>query len=534
MKRKNKITLALLIGSYLLSPLQVLALTKNETIYSNLDWNGTPSKTTVSNHLTFIGTDSIEDETELKDILNITGKETFKLNGNLLTWENQNKDIFYEGKTDKNLPIETTIKYYLNDEEKNVEDILGKDGKIEVKILFKNKDLQEVNVSGKKTSLYTPFVTTVGTILNSEYNKNISISNGKVVSTGTRSTIVGIASPGLYDSLKLDEFKSLDEIVIRYETTKFELNNIYIVSSPKLLEETDLNVFHKMDDLYKNVSDLQKNMNILENGIKELANGTSSLVTGSKEMMNSLKQASLALEELKKGSSSLDNGLMQILSSLNNAKKELESLNVNSSVSSLSTLKEQNSFAIKTLISKTGMSEEKLASIYTSYNLKDYKGEDEKLIDLKNCYELVTLLKANNTAITKTGESMSTLVTKLNTLIRSLEDALSKTEQGAKQLTNGTLKLKTGIDKIYAGSKTLNQGIITLQNGANSLCKGASTFNKEGINKLNHYAYTLKNYSDKAEALMNLSKNYQGFSSNNANQTTFISMVKSAKITYSR
>ena len=196
----------------------------SETIYSTLDFYGTEKTKTISNHLSFVGSEPIEDETELKEILNISGKETFHLNGDKLLWDNEQKDIFYEGETEKNLPIKTTIKYYLNEEEKTVEELLGKEGKIKIVLNFENLEKQNIKVNGKTEELYTPYVTTIGTILKNA--KNISVENGKIVNTGSKAILLGLASPGLYESLKLEKFKNLNQIIIEYETTSFELQNL--------------------------------------------------------------------------------------------------------------------------------------------------------------------------------------------------------------------------------------------------------------------------------------------------------------------
>lgn len=531
MLTKKKIINLALIGT-LLFPINALALEKKETIYSTLEANGKYSNSTVQNHLSFIDGSKIEDETNLKNILNI-GEETFEINNNKLTWNASNSDIYYKGETNQQLPIETNIKYFLNDEEKNAEEMINSKGKITIKIEFKNLDIQEVLINGKKEKLYTPYVTTIGTLLNSSTNKNISISNGKIVSTGSRNMLIGLSAPGLYESLNLEELKSLNEITISYETTKFETNNIYIVSTPKLLGEEDLSIFQKMDELYNNVSELQKNMNILEKGILELSNGIEPLLKGQKELTSNLQNAKNGISQLANGSKNLENGIKEIIESLKKAKEDLQK-NDNTSLENIKTLKYQNEQTIKNLINKTNMTEETLKNIYESNNLKNYQGTDETSLAIKNTYELVTLLRTNNFALDNTITKTTEMINTLNTLLKTLENALIKLENGSSTLSNGINNLKVGIDKLYEGANKLNAGMNTLNTGAKALNTGAQNFNKQGISKLTNYAYTIKNYSDKVEALSNISKNYQGFSSNNATETVFISKVKSLKNTFKK
>jgi len=534
MKKFQKLINLTLITSLTCSPLTVYALEKSETIYSNLNYDGSSYKTVVSNHLSWLEEGPIEDDSQLKNILNINGDETFEQNATKLSWKSMGKDIFYQGETEKELPIKTEIKYYLNEEEKTVDEMLGKEGKVKIEIQFQNTIKNTVSINGRNTELYTPFVTTIGTMLDSQNNKNITINNGKIINTGTRNMIIGLASPGLYNSLKLKDLKELDHITLSYETTNFSLSSIYIVSTPKLLEDTDLKIFDKMDELYNNMYELQKNMDLLEKGAKELENGAGSLVNGSKELANSLKNANSAIESLKKGASTLDNGLKEIISSLKNAQNELKNTNFEKSLTDLTILKKQNTNTINTLIAKTGMQINQLTALYNQNKLAEYSGKDETLLQIKSTYEMIMLLTANNTAIDTTITQLKQLTNKINTLILTLNEALTSAEKGANQLNSGLTSLKNGINQIYNGSVKLNNGTAQLYQGATTLSTGTSKLNKQGINKLNGYVNTLRNYSSKIEALAKLSENYKGFTSTNSNSTNFVSVIKSAKITYQR
>ena len=75
MKKVYKLLTMMVTLSIAVSPLNVFALTKTETVYTTLNGYGEVSKSTVSNHLSFIGDQEIQDETYLKEILNINGDE---------------------------------------------------------------------------------------------------------------------------------------------------------------------------------------------------------------------------------------------------------------------------------------------------------------------------------------------------------------------------------------------------------------------------------------------------------------------------
>lgn len=534
MKKYQKIINYTLISGLMFSPLSVCASVKTENIYTTLNADGSIHNTTISNHLSWLGNEKVEDNSELLNILNISGEETYERKENFLTWNANGEDIFYQGKSEKELPIKTTIKYFLNEEESYLKDMIGKSGKVKIQISFENTLKNMVKVNGKNTELYTPFVTTVGTMIDSKNNKNIAINNGKIISTGTRNMIIGLASPGLYESLGQTELEKLNHIDITYETTSFSLNSIYIIETPKLLEETDLKIFDKMDALYNNMYELQKNMNKLVDGANELEKGAQNLTNGAQELTKGIENLENAIEKLKHGATTLDNGLNQILLSLENAKKELSSTNLNKSLNDLSTLKSQNTNTYLALIRKTGLDETTLANTYAQYNLKSYQGSDEKLLMIKTTYEMCMLLTANNQAIDSSISTLKSLLEKLNTLLSTLNSAIKNAETGSNQLSNGLNTLKQATTKIHNGSNTLYNGTKNLYNGTKDLSNGTTQLNKQGINQLTNYANRLKNYTDKTEALINLSNAYKGFTSNNSDNTNFISVVKPAKITYQR
>ena len=83
--------------------------------------------------------------------------------------------------------------------------MIGKSGKVRIEITYENHDKHIVQVDGKENTLYTPFVVTTATALSSKNNKNVEITNGKVVNNGSSYVLVALSAPGLYESLEIDE-----------------------------------------------------------------------------------------------------------------------------------------------------------------------------------------------------------------------------------------------------------------------------------------------------------------------------------------
>ena len=529
MKNIKKITGLALTLSLVLSPVSVFASQKTESVYTKLDSNGQKQEITVTNHLYYNGEKTIKDNTELKEILNINGEETYKQDKNTLYWNTKGEDIFYQGKTDKQLPIEVNIKYYLNNKEVKPEDIKGKKGNIKIEFNYKNNQKNNVNVNGVNQTLYTPFVVSLGTTLDSKQNKNITVTNGKITQTGTRSMLIALASPGLYDSINYDSFKTLDNITIKYKTENFSLNDIYMVITPKLIDKEDFKVFDKMDTLYTNTQKLQESMNELQSGANKLNKGAKNLSFGAEQISQNIKEVSKAINELNNGSTKINRGLNKVLKALEKAQKSLNNTNESQKIEQLSYLKTQNQTAINSLIKKTGLSYEQLESYYTNNNLKNYIGDNEQLLAIKNAYELVYLLSQNNYAIDETINTLTQTSKQINTMLTSLKINLTKINNGSSNLNQGLTKLETGVNKLYNGSLTLTKGAKTLNQGTKTLSNGIQKFNSQGINKLSKIAETLKNKKNIADELITLSNNYKGYASNNKDESTFIYKLDALK-----
>lgn len=496
----------------MLLPLNAQALTKNETIYTNLSSNGNPYNISVTNQLINTNTKTIEDETTLKNIMNISGDETFKQNNNKLIWNTKNKDIFYEGKTDKELPLDISIKYYLNDKEVDPKKIVGKKGSIKIEYEFKNKETHKVNGN----TLYTPFVITLGTVLDSTKITNVNVTNGKVINNGTKTMLVALASPGLYESVGYDGFKNLDKVTVSYDTTSFKLKTVYMAATPKLLSESDFDVFNKMNSVYNSVALLQKSMNEIEKGAKELETGSYTLYNGSSEITKNLKIVSESISKLQAGEVEADNGLKQVLLSLQTACGS--DAEMQAKAANLTALKQANNKVIASTLAKTGLTLEQLKYQYEFNNLSAYNGNDPQLASLKSAYELIALLSKNNEVID------STLA--LSAKMKDLITALTQIEQGTNTLSSKLGELKVGVDKLYTGSNTLTNGTLKLFEGTKKLSGGTTKFNNEGIGKISNYANNIKGYTNKAEDLIELSNKYNGFSSNNISKTIFVYKVK--------
>ena len=178
---------------------------KVETVYVTANANGEVGDVIVSEWLKNAdASKEIKDSTQLKDIVNVKGSETFTESPDgTVVWDAEGADIYYQGTTEKELPVNMKITYTLNGKEISPEELAGKSGKVTIRFDYENKDKKTVNVDGKDIEVYTPFAMVSGMMLDSDKFANVEVSNGKVISDGGKIVVMGVAVPGLKESLDI-------------------------------------------------------------------------------------------------------------------------------------------------------------------------------------------------------------------------------------------------------------------------------------------------------------------------------------------
>ena len=299
MKNKKMISGLLLftITSYMTIP--VFAASKSETVYSNLDSNGKAYKTIVSTQLTNEDkSDEITDISNLLNIENTNGDETFKKEGNQIVWDSNGNNIYYKGESDKQLPVECKITYELNGEEISAEELKGKSGNVKIKINYTNNEKHIVSINGKQVTMYTPFIIVAGTKIDNAKNKNIQITNGKIVDNGESTLAVGIAMPGMQENIGISKSKIdiPEEIEISMETEDFEMGNIIAVVAVKGIDE---DLTSDLNSMYSQINELANASNEILAGANQLKEGTSELVSGVDQLKDGTGVAYAGSKQIK-------------------------------------------------------------------------------------------------------------------------------------------------------------------------------------------------------------------------------------------
>lgn len=526
--KKNllKITNASLALTMLLVslPINAKALTKDETVYGKFDNTGKIKNVYVNEHLINNTKESeLKDYTELKEIFNLNGDETFNIDGSSIVWNSNGNDIFYQGKYENDLPVTLNITYKLDGKETNVSDMLGKSGKVDITIKYTNNDKHSMLINGKYETLYTPFVVMFGTSINETNTSNITINNGKVVSNGSKNFIVGISTPGLYESLKISNFKDLDTIKISYDTTCFELGSIYSVITPKVIDESDLKIFDKIDDLSNKVNTLQKNTDLIESNTLKLYNGSSLIRKNLLNSINNLKNNSgnvLNEKELEAISTKVVNETNKTFT--NDYKVKLgestwktvsaslkSSDEVTNKVTSITTSSVSN--AVVDYLKSVGEYED-----YVKCEMGDSTSCQVIASDKTLPYVKAAALKSSSETAKNvssyvsnyTAEKVTKTVAPLVAQTTALETSKSVSKNVASEVANSVKE--ASIQTVSSSLKELYDGISKLDDGLKELSDGITKYNNEGIKSISKLVNgDVKNISARVKALTKLSNDYK-------------------------
>lgn len=537
----SKISASILLGTMLVYTLPVAAFTKDETVYTNAKSNGEQYQTIVTDHLI-----NEEDEKLLKDMTNLlnientSGDEKFTQDGESLVWEADSNDIYYKGETNQELPVKLNIKYELDGKEISSDEIAGKSGKVKITISFENKEEHEVQINGKTEKMYTPFVVATGTYINNDNNKNIEVTNGKAIDDGSKTMVVGLTFPGMQESLNIDKdtLEIPTSIEITMETTNFEMNNIINYTTPKLIEDSELDIFSKLDDIYSKVETLQSASKQIENGAKTLSDGTTTYVEKSEEFNQALNKFSNGVSSANTSYSSIDTGIKNLnaqvpdltsgtkslsdnLGAVNNGVKTMSDMldgsqesmnNLKSGAQSVSGGLTQLSTAMKTtdyteqinqinkqiatnqnMITTLTATTEQLNKVLEDTTLSEAAVQAIKAqvtanqstittLTADNVYlnNMITSLNASNTQIEKLKQQVDTLAKGAGDVSQGVNDLLDQVgalNTNIKGLYTNTGKMAVGANKLYQGTLGLEAGTTKLAQGSAQMKAGLSTIN---------------------------------------------------------
>ena len=450
---------------------------KEETVYVVTDSSGTQQDVIVSDHL--INKDKIKtisDETNLSDVENVKGEETFKQDGDALTWDAEGNGIYYQGKSSDEIPVSMDVVYRLDDKVVSGPELQGKSGKVEIKINYENDAEYEGTT--------VPFVVMTGLIVADDSFKNIKISKGKVIDDGEKLLVVGMAAPGLAQTLGIGEsdLGIGSSVTITGDAEKFAVEDMMTIVTNAFFEDVDSDgIDMDYDDeidalnkgskalvdgsklLYDGLDTMNDKMPALEQGVGDLKDGADKLNAGTKNAQKGAKQ-------LNNGATKLKNGVSPLIDGLGTAAEGIAALKQGSAneLAGLQKIQQglngdgtqenpgpaaalgQVTTGLDTVSEQLGNSSTNMqSSAAAAQNLSNYMDQVNSLVS-KHETELKAL--GYGDLVNATPQ------------MKAAANALSN---GLSQAPEGLNQAKAGVDQASAAVKEVKKGIETIQFGLN-------------------------------------------------------------------
>lgn len=308
-------------------------ISKDETVYVLTGADGSVKKIIVSDWLkNELGSASVADKSDLSDIENVKGDESYTINGdNMTVWDAQGNDIYYQGNIQKELPVGLSVRYYLDGKSVSPEELKGKSGKVTIRFDYENRQYETVQINGVSQRIYVPFAMLTGMILDNDTFQNVQITNGKLVNDGDRTVVVGLAFPGLQENLNLsrDDLSIPDSVEITADVTNFSLGMTVTLACNDLfsqLGDVDLTSLDSTSAL----DQLTGAMDQLLSGSSALYEGLSTLLDKSGELVSGVEELAQGAAAIKSGADSVDDGAAQLKAGLADLSSGLNTLSANS------------------------------------------------------------------------------------------------------------------------------------------------------------------------------------------------------------
>jgi len=291
-------------------------ITKNETVYAKLEPGGKVKDTTVVNWFHFNGAvpASIDDPVALDNNQALNGKFVVRKTGTGVTissLDQNKKDIYYSGRTKRELPVKIKIDYYLDGKTIDPKALSGKTGEVKMVFSADNQTGSSINIDYKdangqaataKKEIYTPLVTMISLELPAEKFSNVAAPDGLVTVVGETMKVNWMMFP--YPS---------SSVVLTMHADDFALASASIIVQPEMPPLQDLGMEDKLVAMNDGISQMDQALGKVESGSAQLSSGQSSMLDGLnkiKDGLNQLISLNQAEEKVAQGALTVNNLLV--------------------------------------------------------------------------------------------------------------------------------------------------------------------------------------------------------------------------------
>lgn len=462
------------------------AVDKEETVYIIANADGSAEKTIVSCHLhNNDGADVIDDVTTLTDIENVKGYEDYSVDGDNIKWNAAGNEIFYQGNTQKEIPVTTKITYYLEGKEMKPEDMAGVSGRVTIRFDYTNNE--------KTGDVYVPFVAISGLVLDDSYSK-VSVTNGHVMTDGGRTVVIGYALPGLTESI-VGEGQDIGlptyfEMSADVEDFKLDTTVTVIANASNLKNDIESDKIASIDEMLGN-----------------LTGSGEQLVEGSEKLKAGAESAYEGSSKLEAGAKQLDEGVKQLAGIIEGMSSKLSDAKNNIYKQFESQAGMPYDYATGTVLPalkkcRDALSMDDYATAAVIYNQINSTNYDASVMQAKKG----TFLSGLNEKI----DLLNQAVGKVNGAVEAIDGVGA--QLGGGDSAEKLKKLTEGSTQLAAGLTDLTKGLKTLSDGAGTLNEGVTEFKNSTLAKISEaYGGDVQTMTDRIAMIKEAGRSYKTF-----------------------
>ena len=442
-KKMKKAICSMLIIQMLFSSicLASLGISKEETVYVNLNYDGNVEQINIYSKCVTNGNDEIIDYTQYDEVSNLTTREQPKKNQDSIIWNTTGLSTFsYNGKANENyfskIPWRFSVSYKLNGVDTKPQDLLHQKGLIKITIDIKANE----NASEYFKNNYMLEITG-----NYDMSKYLSISSEEatIVNAGNSKTLMFIVLPGQSTTLNIeigsDDFE-MDGITMAI--VKISGNILDTVS--RLAEEKQ-DIKDTLDSINESTDIILSSLGKMNGGLNGISSGIDEVKAGTKEVHN---LANMRDEEI----TSLKSNLQELLPIIENVENDINNLTKNYEI----------------IIDADTKINEELKEL--SDNLSSL---NKNLTKLQKC---VKKLPNDVSDISKTLEDLAKVTGDLNSLLsngselsnfdsKALEDSLKSIGMDAKSIAGAAANLddQQTAGELLQSAQDISQNLTEIQ-----------------------------------------------------------------------
>ena len=490
---------------------------KDETVYVLAGPSGEVQKVIVSDWLKNpTGSAALRDPFPAENVENIKGSESCTREGGALVWDAQGGDIYCQGTTGKELPVELRVSYLLDGQPISPQELAGRSGRVVIRFDYANRQYEEVEINGKTEKIFVPFAMLTGMLLDNDVFTNVEVSSGRLYSDGDRTAVVGLAFPGLGESLDVDpeKLEIPDYVEVTADVENFALANTITIASSEVFSQLDMGKLEGAEDLESSLDRLTDAMDQLAEGSSQLSSGLAELLEKSGTLTGGIDRLAAGAAALEQGAGALQTGADQLYSGALQLQTGLEALSANNAQ-----LQGGARQVFETLLASASGQLAAAGLELPALTVENY-GEvlGGVIAAMPQGAEPVAALKASLDSYNafyqglreKSGEAFLLKDGTLYPILYRLED--EGLAEGAGQLCAGAGQAVQGTQALQAGMPALVDGITQLRDGAGELSSGLEECNEQGIRKLADAVNGgLAGLLDRLEAVSGVAKRYQSF-----------------------